>query len=259
MVSQSKLPRVIPPRSVVRLVRAGPHTPAWKDKLGKRYRIGYYQPRHGLREIILLDEKGRYFDAVDPEYLMKYFRIERLSKESDYFGVNRRRIGPVRRKGVRQDLRRRIKDQRTNVRLPLRWSSKILTQFKWPIATHIQGLRSVLCRMRSSRRKQPPFHYFVWPDKMRVICFDGNLDRLLNFLDKAISRKCCSFRQAVRKRSIADWQFIVIKSVTKPDLLWLATHRIGFVTPVEADIWAEFAIQKLSEERYLAWRWRPTS
>ena len=257
MVNQPNLPRVIPPRSVVTLVRADRRTPAWRNKIGRRYRIGYYQPKHGLREIILLDEEGRYFDAVDREYITRYFRIERLSKESNYFGVNRRPIGPVRRKGVRQNLRARIKEQRTNVHLPPRWSSKILRQFKWPIGTHIQRLRDVLRRMESSRRRQPPFHHFVWPDKMRVVCFEGNLDRLLDFLDKAISRKGRSLRQAARKRSFADWQVLVIKSLTKPDLLWLATHRIGFVTPLKADIWPEFAIQKLGEERYLAWRWRP--
>jgi hypothetical protein len=209
--------------------------------------------------MILLDDEGRYFDAVDREYMTKYFRIERLSRESDYFGVNRRPIGPVRRRGVSQDLGVRIKDQRTNVHLPPEWSSKILRKFKWPIGTHVQKLRGLLRGMGSSRRKQPPFYHFVWPDKMRVNCFEGNLDRLLNFLEKAISRKGCTLRQAARKRSIADWQVLVIKSLTKPDLLWLATHRIGFVTPVKADIWPEFAIQKLGEDRYLAWRWRPPS
>jgi len=252
-----KIPKVIPPRSVVRLIRADRDTPAWKHKIGARYRIGYYFPRDGLGTIWLVDRNGSYCETTDRAYLLKYFQIERLSKETDYFGVNRRPLGPLRRKGLRQDLRTRVMREKRSVRLPVKWPGKILRRFKWPITGHLQKLKRVFSAMDLSRRKQPAFHYFVWPDKMRVSSFQGNLDRLVRFLDKGVTAKSRSLRGLVKKQEIADWQILAVRSLRKPDLVWMVTHRIYFVTSGKYDIWPEYAIQRVGADKYLVWKWKP--
>ena len=87
---------VIPPRSIVELVRADKRTPSWKGQVGKRFRIGYYVCQDGLDVIWLVDEKGSYRETTDHDFLRKYFRIVRLSKETDYYGVNRPPLRPLR-------------------------------------------------------------------------------------------------------------------------------------------------------------------
>jgi len=256
MTRQSKLPKVIPPRSVFRLVRTDRHTPAWRGKIGQRCRVNYYNPRHGYKEIMLLDDQGRYFTVVDGDLLARYFRLERLSTESDLFGVNHRPIGPIRRKGVIQDLRARLKRQRLEVRLPFRWSSKIISRFKQPVARQLRMLGSVLRRMEASRRSQPPFHFFTWPEKMHINCFAGDLERLLKFLTNALALQRRTLCAAVKRQDIADWQVLVIKSRKKPDILWLATHRMGRIMG-DPDIWPEFGIQRVGKDKYLAWKWKP--
>ena len=94
------MPDVIPPRSLVRLAKADYKTPVWKDQIGKVFRIGYYSPRCGFDVIHLVDEQGVYKETTDRSFLLKYFEILRFSSESDYFGVNRPRMGPIRRKVV---------------------------------------------------------------------------------------------------------------------------------------------------------------
>lgn len=257
MVNQYDLPEVIPPRSVVRLVRADRSTPHWRDKIGNRYRVGYYSPRHGMEEINLLDEEGCFFDAVDRRHLTEYFRVERLSRETDTFGATRRPMGPLRRRGVRHDLRTRVRQERSNVRLPTQWPAKIIDRFKWPIRSHVQNLRPVLRRMECSPRKQPPFYFFLWPDKMRFNSFEGDLEALLKFLEKSLAKQRDALRDAVNKVDIADWQILIIRSVRDRKLIWLATHRVGFVTCGKSDIWPEYAIQRIDHEQYLVWRWKP--
>ena len=42
------LPKVIPPRSRVRLVRFDKRTPAWRKDVGREFRVGYYSRKDGL-------------------------------------------------------------------------------------------------------------------------------------------------------------------------------------------------------------------
>jgi hypothetical protein len=81
--------RVIPPRSIVELVKADTQTPLWKNRIGERYRIGYYNPQHGLQDIWLVDEDGTYLDVINESYLSKYFKIVSVSDEKDLFGKKR--------------------------------------------------------------------------------------------------------------------------------------------------------------------------
>ena len=59
--------------------------------------MGYYNPNDGLNCIWLVNEGGEYEQTTDRDYLLKYFTIVYLSNEKDYFGVNKRRLGKIRR------------------------------------------------------------------------------------------------------------------------------------------------------------------
>jgi hypothetical protein len=49
-----RIPKVIPPRSRVRLIRADGQTPSWKKDTGRQFRVGYYNPKDGLNCIWLV-------------------------------------------------------------------------------------------------------------------------------------------------------------------------------------------------------------
>ena len=74
----------IPPCSIVRL-----------KKTGRRFRIGYYSWMDGLDCIWLVNEKGKYEQTIDHDFLRKHFEIETLSKERSLYGRNRQQIGPM--------------------------------------------------------------------------------------------------------------------------------------------------------------------
>jgi YD repeat-containing protein len=95
--SRAKVPRPIPPRSVVELVNADSRTPAWKRQLGRQFRIGYYSPQDGLDTVWLVDDAGTYSQTADQASLRRFFRVIRLSRETDYYGRNRSPIRPRRR------------------------------------------------------------------------------------------------------------------------------------------------------------------
>lgn len=92
-----RIPRVIPPRSRVRLVRADRTTPSWEEQIGRRFRIGYYSRQDGLSCIWLVSEGGTYEQTTDRESLLRYFEVERLTEERDYYGVHKRKLGPIKR------------------------------------------------------------------------------------------------------------------------------------------------------------------
>ena len=97
-----RIPRVIPPRSRVRLVRADRLTPEWRKEIGREFRVGYYSRRDGLNCIWLVNESGKYEQTTDREFLLRYFRVLRLTDERDYYGVHKRRLGPLRRNPATQ-------------------------------------------------------------------------------------------------------------------------------------------------------------
>jgi hypothetical protein len=83
------VPEVIPPHSVVVLRAADQSTPDWKKDVGRRYRVGYYSRRDGLNCIWLVNDAGDYEQTTDRVTLLRYFSIEKLSKEKDYYGQGR--------------------------------------------------------------------------------------------------------------------------------------------------------------------------
>lgn len=91
------LPRVIPPRSLVTLVRADELTPGWKGQVGRQFRVGYYCRNDGLDTVWLVNEEGEYEQSIDHESLLRYFVIDKLSKETDLYGRKRARLGRLRK------------------------------------------------------------------------------------------------------------------------------------------------------------------
>jgi HEAT repeats len=91
-----EIPKVIPPRSRVRLIRADDQPPAWRKDVGRQFRVGYYSPKDGLDCIWLVNEDGEYEQTTDRKLLLKHFDIEHLSQERSFFGRGRRRLGRIR-------------------------------------------------------------------------------------------------------------------------------------------------------------------
>ncbi|HEU0369239.1 MAG TPA: hypothetical protein VFR42_08525, partial [Candidatus Acidoferrum sp.] len=91
-----KIPKIIPPRSRVRLVRADNQTPSWKKDIGRQFRVGYYSRKDGLDCIWLVNEGGAYEQNADRSSLLKYFDVEHLSQEKNFYGLGKRRLRKIR-------------------------------------------------------------------------------------------------------------------------------------------------------------------
>jgi len=74
----------IPPCSIVRA-----------KKTSRRFRIGYYSRMDGLDCIWLVNEKGKYEQTIDHDFLQRHFEIETVSKERSLYGKNRPQFGPI--------------------------------------------------------------------------------------------------------------------------------------------------------------------
>jgi len=80
---------------VVRLSRSNKKTPAWTARVGELFRVGYYSKQDGLDVVWLVSESGKYEQATDHEFLNKYFVVHAVSLEKDFFGVDRKTLGPL--------------------------------------------------------------------------------------------------------------------------------------------------------------------
>jgi hypothetical protein len=86
----------MPPGSVVR-VKASPYR-SWRKNVGRRFRIGYYSQADGLDCIWLVNEEGEYEQAIDHEFLRKFFEVEIRSKERSLYGKNRPQLAALKQK-----------------------------------------------------------------------------------------------------------------------------------------------------------------
>jgi hypothetical protein len=91
-----RIPKVIPPRSRVRLILVDDQTPSWKKDIGREFRVGYYSRKDGLDCIWLVNEEGEYEQTTDRKFLLKYFDVEHWSREKNFFGRGRRRLRRIR-------------------------------------------------------------------------------------------------------------------------------------------------------------------
>jgi hypothetical protein len=94
-LSHEKVPKsIIPPRSVIRLVRANPDWDAGLE-IGDEFRIGYYSRQDGPNCVWLVDAAGTYDQIWDQESLLDYFEIVKPSDETDIYGLQRPVLGPL--------------------------------------------------------------------------------------------------------------------------------------------------------------------
>jgi hypothetical protein len=93
--SHEKMPRfIIPPRSVIRLVRSNTD---WDPGLevGDEFRIGYYSRQDGPNCVWLVDHSGEYVGTWDQNSLLDYFEIFTSSYETDTYGLHRPVLEPL--------------------------------------------------------------------------------------------------------------------------------------------------------------------
>jgi hypothetical protein len=76
---------IIPPRSVVRVVRVTESESAWSGYIGRVFRIGYYSKQDGLDCVWLVADDGAYLESVDQEMIRTHFEVLERSEETDLF------------------------------------------------------------------------------------------------------------------------------------------------------------------------------
>jgi hypothetical protein len=91
-----KIPRHIPPKTLVRLTRYDDATPHWRKQVGREFRVGYYSSQDGLDCLWFVNDDGEYEQSTSRAALLMYFEILKLSHESDLFGSHRPPLGPRR-------------------------------------------------------------------------------------------------------------------------------------------------------------------
>jgi hypothetical protein len=94
MMMSDSIPAVIPPLSVVQVIKVTASEPDWAGYEGRIFRIGYYSKNDGLDCVWLVDDGGNYVETVDQEMIRSHFDVLELSAEIDLFGVDRPVITP---------------------------------------------------------------------------------------------------------------------------------------------------------------------
>ncbi len=85
----TEVPKIVPPRSIFRLIQSDANTPGWKADIGRIFRIGYYSQQDGLDVVWLVNEQGKYEQTTDREFLVKYFEPVKISDETDLYGYDK--------------------------------------------------------------------------------------------------------------------------------------------------------------------------
>lgn len=80
-------PIPIPPRTTLS-VTSGPNNP-YSHLSGRKIRIGYYSEQDGLDCIWLVYPDGEYGETTDHDHIYRYFVVEELSDETDFYGMER--------------------------------------------------------------------------------------------------------------------------------------------------------------------------
>ena len=83
----------IPPLSVVTIAKVKDNP--YIHLSGQSIRIGYYSKQDGLDCIWLVYANGKYGESTDHDHLNRFFIIEEVSNETEFFGDHRIQIEPL--------------------------------------------------------------------------------------------------------------------------------------------------------------------
>ena len=75
-----------PPGTVLRLIRTSKIWPHSATDIGKLFIVDYYSKLHGLEEVMLSDEEGKYQDSIHFTLLEEHFEIVKKGVDEDFFG-----------------------------------------------------------------------------------------------------------------------------------------------------------------------------
>jgi len=91
MIATKPIP--IPPLTIVSVasVPGNPYT----HLRGQRIRIGYYSKQDGLDCVWLVYPNGEYGETTDHADIYRYFVIEQVSDESDFYGMGKPQLGAL--------------------------------------------------------------------------------------------------------------------------------------------------------------------
>lgn len=67
-----------------------------RSQIGRVFRVGYYSRQDGLDCIWLVNDEGRYEQAVDHEFLYRFYDVIHFAKHTNWYGHRRPRIPPIR-------------------------------------------------------------------------------------------------------------------------------------------------------------------
>ncbi|MEO0588359.1 MAG: hypothetical protein AAF078_12055 [Planctomycetota bacterium] len=89
------LPKPIPPRTVLRLVKLWPHARKQGREVGQVYRVGYYCRGCGRDTVWLVNRKGEYSWTADRDFIERHFKVVELSRERSLYGKGKPKLGPL--------------------------------------------------------------------------------------------------------------------------------------------------------------------
>jgi len=88
-------PKILPPGTVLELIKLWPNARKQGHEKGEIWRIGYYSKQDGLDIIWLVDANGEYNWTVDREFVEEKFKLIDVSKERSLYGNNRPPLGKL--------------------------------------------------------------------------------------------------------------------------------------------------------------------
>ena len=87
--------KILPPRTVLKLVKLWPHARKHGHEKGDIHRVGYYCKKCGIETVWLVNHEGKYDWTADKEWIEKHFIIVEFSKERSVFGKGRPKLTPL--------------------------------------------------------------------------------------------------------------------------------------------------------------------
>jgi len=80
---------IVPPGSLLRLIKKPAGAVEWKKKIGRICRVGYYNKKDGLGIIWIVNQFGEYVEMIEQKDAGVYFEVVEFANERDFYGDNR--------------------------------------------------------------------------------------------------------------------------------------------------------------------------